>query len=58
MVNAAEDFTDAGLVINGFSDLFVAVFGEAVGKHARSSVGVASLGFNTPVEVEVIVEVE
>ena len=58
MVNAAEGFTDAGLVINGFSDLFVAVFGEAVGKHARSSVGVASLGFNTPVEVEVIVEVE
>ena len=58
MVNSAEGFGDQPAVINGFSDLMVEVFGEAIGKHARSSVGVAALPGNAPVEVEVIFEVE
>ena len=58
MVNSAEGFGDQPLVINGFSDLMVEVFGETIGKHARSSVGVAALPGNAPVEVEVIFEVE
>ena len=57
MVNSAEGFGDQPAVVNGFSDLMVEVFGEA-GKHARSSVGVAALPGNAPVEVEVIFEVE
>lgn len=55
-VASAEGFTGQPGVINGASELFVAVFGEA-GRHARSAVGVAELPLNTPVEVEVIVEV-
>ena len=43
-------------MINGASELFGAVFGEA-GRHARSAVGVAELPLGAPVEVEVIVEV-
>jgi enamine deaminase RidA (YjgF/YER057c/UK114 family) len=57
MVNSAEGFADQPLVVNGFSDLMVEVFGEA-GKHARSAVGMAGLPGNAPVEVEMIVEVE
>jgi len=57
MVNATDEFTDHPKVINGFSDLMVAVFGEK-GKHARSAVGMNSLPSNIAVEIEVIVEVE
>lgn len=56
MVNAAPDFGDQPFVINGCSDLFVEVFGEA-GRHARSAVGMASLPHGIPVEIEAIVEV-
>jgi enamine deaminase RidA (YjgF/YER057c/UK114 family) len=58
MVNSAEDFSDQPKVVNGFSDLMVEVFGEAIGKHARSAVGMAGLPGNAPVEVEMIVELE
>ena len=57
LVNSAEGFGDQPKVINGFSDLMVEVFGEAIGKHARSAVGMAGLPFNNAVEVEMIVEV-
>ena len=57
MVNSAESFTDQPKVINGFSDLMVAVFGEK-GKHARSAVGMMALPMNMAVEIEMIVEVE
>lgn len=57
MVNAAPDFTDHPKVINGYSDLMVAVFGEK-GKHARAAVGMGSLPGNIAVEIEMIVEVE
>ena len=58
MVNSAEGFGDQPKVINGFSDLMVEVYGEAIGKHARSAVGMAGLPFNNAVEVEMVVEVE
>jgi enamine deaminase RidA (YjgF/YER057c/UK114 family) len=56
MVNAVPEFTEHPKVINGCSDLFVEVLGEA-GKHARSAVGMGSLPMGIPVEIEVIVEV-
>jgi len=57
MVNCTPSFTDQPKVINGCSDLMVAVFGEK-GKHARSAVGMTSLPTNIAVEIEIIVEVE
>ncbi|MBS1680888.1 MAG: RidA family protein [Bacteroidetes bacterium] len=57
MVNSAEGFAEQHKVMNGFSDLMVAVFGEK-GKHARSSVGMYMLPTNISVEIEMIVEVE
>lgn len=57
MVNCTEDFVDQPKVMNGYSDLMLAVFGEK-GKHARSAVGMYALPFNIAVEVELIVEVE
>lgn len=57
MVNAVPEFQDHPKVINGCSDLFVEVFGDA-GKHARSAVGMGSLPMGIPVEIEVIVEVK
>ncbi len=58
MVNSAEGFGDQPKVINGFSDLMVEVFGETIGKHARSAVGMAGLPLGIPVEIEMILEVE
>ncbi|KRF20726.1 RidA family protein [Paenibacillus sp. Soil787] len=55
-VNSAPGFGDQPYVINGASDLLVAVFGEQ-GKHARSAIGTSDLPFHTPVEIELIVEV-
>ncbi|HEU0239909.1 MAG TPA: RidA family protein [Micromonosporaceae bacterium] len=55
-VASAEGFTGQPGVINGASELFASVFGDA-GQHARSAVGVAELPLGAPVEVEVIVEV-
>ncbi|MDP3314129.1 RidA family protein [Lutibacter sp.] len=57
MVNCDATFTQHPMVINGFSDVMVAVFKEK-GKHARSAVGMNSLPFNMVVEIEVIVEIE
>jgi enamine deaminase RidA (YjgF/YER057c/UK114 family) len=57
MVNTSPEFKDHSKVMNGFSDMMVAVFGEQ-GKHARSSVGMCSLPFDIAVEVELVVEVE
>lgn len=57
MVNAVPTFDRHSQVINGFSDLMVAVFGEN-GKHARSAIGVGSLPMGIPVEIEMIVELK
>ena len=56
MVNAVPEFQDHPKVINGCSDLFVEVLGDA-GKHARSAVGMGSLPMGIPVEIECIVEI-
>ena len=58
MVNSVEEFGDQPKVINGFSDLIVEVFGEAIGKHARSAVGMAALPNGIPIEIEMVHEVE
>jgi enamine deaminase RidA (YjgF/YER057c/UK114 family) len=55
-VASAPGFTGQPGVINGASELFGEVFGDA-GAHARSAVGVAELPLGVPVEVEIIVEV-
>ena len=55
-VASAEGFTGQPGVVNGASDLFAEVFGEA-GRHARSAVGVAQLPLGSPVEVEAIAQV-
>src|SRR3954471_17044149 len=55
-VASAPGFSGQPGVINGASELFGEVFGEA-GAHARSAVGVSELPLNAPVEVELIVEV-
>src|ERR1700721_2216137 len=55
-VNSAPDFLDGPKVLNGASDLMVAAFGDK-GRHARTTVGVASLPADAAVEVEGIFEV-
>jgi enamine deaminase RidA (YjgF/YER057c/UK114 family) len=57
MVNAVPDFNDSPKVINGCSDLFVEVFGDA-GRHARSAVGNVMLPNQISVEIESIVAVK
>ena len=52
MVNSAPGFDRHPVVINGFSELILAVFDPEVGRHARSAVGVAGLPFNIAVEIE------
>ncbi|MDX5356164.1 MAG: RidA family protein [Rhodobacterales bacterium] len=54
-VNSTADFTDQPKVVNGASDLMVAVFGDA-GRHARSAVSAAALPLGVAVEVEAIFE--
>ena len=55
-VASTPDFTGQPLVANGVSELLGEVFGEA-GRHARSAVGVTVLPLDSPVEVELVVEV-
>ena len=55
-VNSVPDFTAQSQVVNGASDLFVAVFGEA-GRHTRMAVGVSALPYDVAVEVEGVFEV-
>ncbi len=52
MVNSAPGFNRQPAVINGFTELILAVFGQERGAHARSAVGMAELPFNIPVEIE------
>jgi enamine deaminase RidA (YjgF/YER057c/UK114 family) len=56
-VNCHADFTDQPKVVNGFSDLMVAVFGEK-GKHARAALGTNALPMNIAVEIEMVIELE
>ena len=55
-VNCTPDFTAQPKVINGFSDLMLAVFGKEIGSHSRSAVGIAALPAGIPVEIEVLLQ--
>jgi len=55
-IACAPEFTDQAQVMNGASDLAVAVFGEA-GRHARTTIGVPSLPVDAAVEVEGMFEI-
>ncbi|KPF94722.1 hypothetical protein IP86_21345 [Rhodopseudomonas sp. AAP120] len=55
-INSTPDFTDGPKVMNGASDLMVAAFGDK-GRHARTTIGVASLPADAAVEVEGLFEV-
>lgn len=55
-VASAPDFTGQPVVLNGASTLLGEIFGDEIGTHARSAVGVAVLPLDSPVEVELIVE--
>jgi enamine deaminase RidA (YjgF/YER057c/UK114 family) len=55
-VNAVAGFPDSPKVINGASDLFVEVFGDA-GRHVRAAIGVSALPRNALVELQIAVEV-
>lgn len=57
MVNSAPDFNQQPLVINGFTELILHLYGEERGSHARSAVGMAELPLNIPVEIEAEVEI-
>jgi enamine deaminase RidA (YjgF/YER057c/UK114 family) len=57
MVNVAPGFDRTPLVINGFSDLILDLYGPEAGAHARSAVGMAALPVGIPVEIEAEVEI-
>ena len=56
-VNAVDGFADSPAVINGASELFLAVFGDA-GKHARAAVAVNGLPRGSTTEVQIVVELK
>lgn len=56
MVNSTPEFTDQPAVINGATDLLIALYGDK-GRHARSAVGMGQLPGGMAVEIEMIVEV-
>lgn len=56
-VNSAPDFHDQPEVVNGASDLLVAVLGQK-GRHARSALGTNNLPRNIPVEIEMVVKLK
>ena len=52
MVTSAPGYSEQHLVINGFSDLIIEVFGPDIGRHARSAIGVAGLPLGFAMEIE------
>ena len=52
MVNSAPGYDEQHIVINGFSELILEVFGSDTGKHSRSAIGVAGLPMNLAIEIE------
>ena len=52
MVNSAPGYDEQHIVINGFSELILEVFGSDIGKHSRSAIGVAGLPMNLAIEIE------
>lgn len=58
MVNSTPSFTQQPMVINGFSDLILELYGAEIGQHARSAVSMAALPVGIPVEIEAEVEID
>lgn len=58
MVNCAPDFSQQPAVINGCSDLILALYGPDRGAHSRSAVGMGSLPFNMAVEIEAMAAID
>ena len=56
-VNTSTGFIQVPAVINGASEFLIELFGEEIGKHARTAVGVAELPLNSPVELDLMVEI-
>ena len=52
MVNSTPGYDEQHIVINGFSELVLEVFGPDVGRHSRSAIGVAGLPMNLAIEIE------
>ena len=52
MVNSAPGYDEQHIVLNGFSELVLEVFGPDVGRHSRSAIGVAGLPMNLAIEIE------
>ena len=57
-VNGVPDFVAIPAVVNGASELLIKLFGDVNGKHARTAVGVAELPLNSPVEIEMVVQLK
>ena len=57
MVASAPEYSEQHVVVNGFSDLIIEIFGQDVGRHARSAIGVSGLplGFAMEIEGEVLI---
>ena len=52
MINSAPGYSEQHVVMNGFSDLILEVFGPDVGRHARSAMGAAGMPLNFAMEIE------
>lgn len=57
-VNAIENFEEVPKIVNGASELFIKVFGEKVGAHARTSIGCGTLPSQVTVEVDALVVID
>ena len=57
-VNCVPGFIAIPGVVNGASEIFIKIFGDVNGKHARTAVGVAELPLNAPVEIEMVVQLK
>jgi enamine deaminase RidA (YjgF/YER057c/UK114 family) len=57
-VNGIPGFVAIPAVVNGASELLIKLFGDVIGKHARTAVGVAELPLNAPVEIEMVVQLK
>ena len=57
MVNSTPEFDQQHLVINGFSDLIINIFGQDIGRHARSAIGVSGLPMNFAIEIEAEIKI-
>ena len=58
MVNSDTEYTEQHLVLNGFSNLIIKLYGEGIGRHSRSAIGVKGLPMNFAIEIEAELEIK